>query len=258
MNLLHKSIVVSAVVFAAAALPLSAHFQVVMTDKTVVDEGSGDFAISYQFTHPFEQSLMNMEKPTEAGVFADGKKSSLLPAFKETKRNGLSVWSAKFTAKTPAVYQFYVDPKPYFEPAESKFIRHQTKTIVDFRDSGEGWDAPIGLKAEIIPLTRPYSVITGGLFSAQVYYKGKPVPNAEIEIEYFNIQGLKTPNDMAITQVIHADQNGVFHAALPLEGWWGFAALIEDDESIIKDGKKYPIELGAVLWLKTVSYRLGD
>ncbi|MDR3347278.1 MAG: DUF4198 domain-containing protein [Helicobacteraceae bacterium] len=244
--------------FAAIGLtPLFAHFQVVKTDKTVIENGDkGEIAISYEFAHPFEQELMNMVKPKDAGVFLDGKKTSFINSLKSATVNKQTVWSAQYKAKEPGVYQFYVDPAPYFEPAESKFIRHQTKTIVDVFGAGEGWDEPIGLKAEMIPLTRPYSILKGGLFSAQVLYKGKPVPNAEIEIEYYNEgKKLSAPNDMLITHVIKADSDGIFHVALPLEGWWGFAALIEDDETLTKDGKSYPIELGAVLWLKNASYK---
>ncbi|MDR1008479.1 MAG: DUF4198 domain-containing protein [Campylobacteraceae bacterium] len=233
-----------------------AHFQTVIVDKSVLKQENGnEINIVYEFTHPFEQELMNMAKPQDAGVFIDGKKISFLSSLKSAKKSSQNVWSAKYIVKEPGVYQFYVDPVPYFEPAENKFIRHQTKTIVDAFGSGEGWDEPIGLKAEIVPLSRPYSLYTGNIFSAQVLYKGKPAANAEIEIEFYNVKDLKAPNDMYITQVIKADQNGVFHAALPFEGWWGFAALIDDDESIKKDGKEYPVELGAVLWLKTESVK---
>jgi cobalt/nickel transport protein len=238
------------------AASLFAHFQTVIVDKDVLEQKDGkEIDISYEFTHPFEQELMNMAKPQDAGVFIEGKKTSFLSVLKSAKKEGKSVWSAKYTVKEPGVYQFYVDPAPYFEPAEDKFIRHQTKTIVDAFGSSEGWDEPIGLRAEIVPLSRPYSLYTGNIFSAQVLYKGKPAANAEIEIEFYNTKGLKAPNDMYITQVIKADQNGIFHAALPFEGWWGFAALIDDDESIKKDGKEYPVELGAVLWLKTQSVK---
>lgn len=230
---------------------LFAHFQTVMTDKSVLEQGSTKVLIHYEFTHPFEQQLMHMEKPKEVGVFSDGKKISLLNSLQSVEKNKLLTWKSDYTIKEPGVYQFYVDPVPYFEMAEGKFIHHQTKTIVDAFGSGEGWDKPIGLKAEIIPLSRPYSLYAGNLFSGQVLYKGKPVANAEVEFEYYNTKGLKAPNDMYITQVIKADKNGVFHVALPMEGWWGFAALMEDDEKIKKDGKSYPVELGAVLWLKT-------
>ena len=233
------------------ATSLLAHFQTVMTDQSVVEQKNPKVSIQYEFTHPFEQQSMNMQKPKEAGVFFEGKKTSLLSNLQSVEKNKMTMWKSEYTIKEPGVYHFYVDPMPYFEPAEDKFIRHQTKTIVDAFNSGEGWDKPIGLKAEIIPLSRPYSLYAGNLFSGKVLYKGKPVPNAEIEIEYYNTKGLKTPNDMYVTQVVKADNNGVFHVALPLEGWWGFAALIDDDEKIKHEGKSYPVELGAVLWLKT-------
>lgn len=234
------------------ASSLFAHFQTVMTDKSVIEQGSSTkVSINYEFTHPFEQKLMNMEKPKEAGVFLDGKKTSILNILQAVEKNKLTTWKSEYTIKEPGVYQFYVDPMPYFEPAEEKFIRHQTKTIIDAFGSGEGWDKPIGLKAEIIPLSRPYSLYAGNLFSAQVLFKGKPVPNAEVEVEFYNTKGLKAPNEMYITQVFKADKNGVFHVSLPQEGWWGFAALMDDDEKITKEGKSYPVELGAVLWLKT-------
>ena len=229
-----------------------AHFQTVMASKSVVSQNeSPKITLTYEFTHPFEQQLMNMEKPKEAGVFFEGKKTSLLNTLQAVDKNKLMTWKSEYTFKEPGVYQFYVDPVPYFEASEEKFIRHQSKTIVDAFGSGEGWDKPIGLKAEIVPLSRPYSLYTGNLFSAQVLYKGKPVPNAEVEIEYYNTKGLKAPNEMYITQVVKADKNGVFHVVLPQEGWWGFAALMDDDEKIKKDGKSYTVELGAVLWLKT-------
>lgn len=234
------------------ASSLFAHFQTVMTDKTVIEQGGNPkVTIHYEFTHPFEQELMHMEKPKEAGIFSEGKKTSLLSNLQLVQKDKLSSWKSEYVIKEPGVYQLYVDPIPYFEPSEEKFIRHQTKTIIDAFGSGEGWDQPIGLKAEIIPLARPYSLYAGNLFSGQVLYKGKPVPNVEIEYEFYNTKGFKAPNDMYITQVVKADKNGIFHVALPEEGWWGFAALMEDDEKIKKDGKSYPIELGAVLWIKT-------
>lgn len=231
---------------------LLAHFQTVMTDKTVIEHGKNPkILISYEFTHPFEQTLINMEKPKEAGVFVDGTKSSLLAQLQPVVKEKLTTWKSEYVIKEPGVYQFYVDPVPYFEASEEKFIRHQTKTIIDAFGAGEGWDKPIGLKAEIIPLSRPYSLYAGNLFSGQVLYKGKPVAYALIEYEFYNTKGLKAPNDMYVTQVTKANKHGIFHVALPKEGWWGFAALIEDDERIKKEGKSYPVELGAVLWLKT-------
>lgn len=231
---------------------LFAHFQTVIVSQSVIEQGdSPKLTLQYEFTHPFEQHAMNMEKPQELGVYFDGKKHSLLSSLRLIKGKDATSYENEYILKKPGIYQFYIDPKPYFEASEAKFIRHQTKTIVDAFGAGEGWDMPIGLKAEIIPLSRPYSLYTNNLFSGQVLYKGKALSYAFIEIEFYNTKQLKAPNDMYVTQVVKADSNGVFHVALPQSGWWGFAALIDDDETIVKDGKAYPIELGAVLWLKT-------
>ena len=235
---------------------LFAHFQTVMTNKSLLQQGDNPkITIQYEFTHPFKQEPMNMLKPKEAGVFSDGKKISLLSTLEPIEKDKLTSWKGEFIIKEPAIYQFYVDPTPYFEASEGKFIRHQTKTIVDAFNAGEGWDKPIGLKAEIIPLSRPYSLYAGSVFSAQVLYKNRPAANVKVEIEYYNTKKLKAPYEMYVAHVVKTDQNGVFHVGLPQEGWWGFAALIDDDETIKKDNKSYPVELGAVLWLKTEAMR---
>jgi len=89
-----------------------------------------------------------------------------------------------------------------------------------------------------------------------VKVKGEAVPYAEVEVEYYNQDGkVKWPADPMITQVIKTDQNGIFTYAMPRAGWWGFAALNEDedeDEDKIKhNGEEKSVEIGAVLWVKT-------
>lgn len=231
-------------------LLLWGHFQVILPSKSIVQEQKdAKITLRYEFTHPFEQMPMQMEKPLDAGVFVDGKKESVLANLKEVKKNNFLTWKTEYTLKSPAIYQFYVDPKPYFEPAEEKFIRHQTKVIVDAFESGEGWDEAIGLKAEIIPYVRPYGLYSGNIFSAKVLYKGKAAANVEVEVELYNEKGFKAPSNSHVTQVVKTDENGIFHFVMPKSGWWGFAALIDDDVKISKDKKEYPVELGAVLWI---------
>jgi len=105
----------------------------------------------------------------------------------------------------------------------------------------------VGLKTEIKPLVRPYGLWTGNIFRGVVLLNGKPVPFAEIEVEYYNKdKSIKAPSEPYITQVIKADKNGVFSYAMPKAGWWGFAALNEDDKKI--NGK--PVEIGALIWIK--------
>jgi len=228
---------------------LNAHFQVILPQSDVITSTKTQ-KMELKFIHPFEQTYMEMKKPNSFGYFLDGKKNDLTDKLKSKKIKDFQTWSYEAKFKEMGDYIFFVDPVPYFEPSEGKFIRHITKTIIDVHNAGEGWDAKVGLKAEIVPLTRPYSLYQGNIFSGTVYYKGKPVPYAEIEVEFYNTIKKVAPTENHITQVIKADKNGVFHYAMPFKGWWGFAALIEDDVKINFKGKEYPVELGAVIWVK--------
>jgi cobalt/nickel transport protein len=53
--------------------------------------------------------------------------------------------------------------------------------------------------------------------------------------------------------VIKADSRGVFSYTMPKAGWWGFAALVDGDEKMPNpDGEPVDVELGGVIWVKTV------
>ena len=66
-----------------------------------------------------------------------------------------------------------------------------------------------------------------------------------------SVQFVPIPN--LKTQVIKADAQGAFSYTMPRAGWWGFAALVEGDEKLPgPDGKPAPVELGGLMWVKTV------
>jgi len=210
-----------------------------VTDKK---ESKIDFDIS--FIHPFEQTGMTMEKPQ---LFLENTKNSL--PLKQTEKFDHKSWSSSYTIKMPGVYKFFVQPQPYFEPAEGKFISHVPKVIISSFGLEDGWDEPLGLKYEIIPMTKPFGLYSGNLFQGKVLHDGKAAANVEVEVELYNEFGLKAPSDAHITQVVKTDDNGVFSFNMNHKGWWGFAALIEEGE-LKHEGKDYPIENGALMWIK--------
>ncbi|MDD3580163.1 MAG: DUF4198 domain-containing protein [Desulfobacca sp.] len=230
-----------------------AHFGVLLPDKTMVLPGDNpNLELLLAFCHPFEQNGMDLAKPQAFGVQSGKEKTNLLNTLEETKILAKQAWKTSYTLKKPGVYIFYFDPQPYWEPAEDKYIVHQTKTYVAAFGDEAGWDRELGLKAEIIPLTRPFGLYTGNVFQGTVKFKGKPVPNVDVEVEYWNAdQKLTAPNDYFITQVVKTDKNGVFSFAAPQAGWWGFSALNEEKNAIAQpDGKKKDAEYGAVLWVQ--------
>ena len=240
-------------VFAACLLwatPALAHFGMVIPNTNLM-ERPGEVTLDFLFWHPMEGHGMNLAKPSEAGVVVNGKKASLLPALKEKKVKGHTTWQAKYRVKAPGDYQFYMIPQPYWEPSEDCFIIHYTKAVVDALEAEEGWDEALGLPMEIVPLTKPYGIYAGNNFCAQVLYKGKPLADAEVEVEFYNADGkLKAPAGAYVTQLIKTDANGVFNWTIPWPGWWGFAALhTAEDYKIKHQGKDKDVELGGVYWL---------
>jgi len=234
-------------------ISVSAHFgMIIPSDDMITQEDSKNIALTVQFIHPMEGDYMNMAKPVQFGVLIQGKKIDLLNTLQEKKINDCTTWEANYQIKRPGDHIFYVEPQPYWEPAEDCFIIHYTKVIVNALGLEVGWDEEVGLKTEIIPLTRPYGLWTGNVFQGIVKVEGEAVPYAEVEVEYYNQDGqIKCPADSMITQVIKADQNGVFTYAMPKAGWWGFAALNEDREKIKYEEEEKSVEIGAVLWVKT-------
>jgi len=230
-----------------------AHFGgIIPSDDIVTQQDNKILSLDVRFFHPMEGNYMNMEKPLQFGVMHMGKKTDLLGTLKEKKIKGFLAWKTTYKIKRPGDYTFYVEPKPYWEPAEDCYIIHYTKVCVDALGLEEGWDEEVGLKTEIVPLTRPYGLWAGNVFTGVVKVKGRPVPFAEIEVEYYNKDGrIKPPADPYVTQVIKTDANGVFTYAIPRAGWWAFAALNEASWTMKDpDGKDKPIEIGAVYWVR--------
>ncbi|MGC9324286.1 MAG: DUF4198 domain-containing protein [Desulfomonilia bacterium] len=243
-----KASLIMSVLFLICSSSASAHFGMVIPSDDIVSQGEArEVVLSLMFAHPFEMQGMPLEKPAQFGVMAGGEKTDLTGKLKEITFQGQKAWEMTYQVQRPAVYSFYMEPKPYWEPAEDCYIIHYTKAIMSAFGLEEGWDAEIGLKTEIVPLTRPFGLYAGNVFQGIVKVDGNPVPFCDVEVEYFNAEKkFSAPDDVFITQVVKTDAEGVFTYAAPNAGWWGFAALNTSNEKI----KDKDVELGAVLWVK--------
>ncbi|MEW6350809.1 MAG: DUF4198 domain-containing protein [Thermodesulfobacteriota bacterium] len=232
------------------------HFAMVIPSTDNVGKNDKkEISVGVQFTHPFEGGpQMQMDKPEKFGVVTGDKATDLLHTLKEKKVEGKSTWETTYKITRPGDYVFFVHPKPYWEPTEDKFIVHVTKVIVDAMGAQEGWDAPIakiaGIPCEIVPLTRPYGLYQGNIFTGQVQRNGKPVPSVDVEVEWWGAGKTKAPTDSHLRQVVKTDADGRFSFALPKIGWWGFSAIMEDDKKIAHEGKEKKVEQAAVIWVK--------
>ena len=263
MRNMKKIVVLSLLASLFGVLPASAHFQMLYTPETILDKG-GEVPLKLVFTHPFEAGhTMDMGKPQEFFVVNKEKKTDLLetlaPITWKSLENEGKGFETTFKLKGMGDYVFCLVPAPYYEQSEETYIQQITKMIVNNGSLPTDWDAEMGLKAEIVPLDKPYAIWAGGLFRGVVKSEGKPVPFAEVEVEYMNHLpdmkenafskdvAVEAPHDAFITLTIKADANGTFAFAMPKGGWWGFAALgVGPDKEF--EGKK--LSQDAVIWVQ--------
>ena len=233
-----------------AAAPAFAHYGMIIPNDAMISQDDGrSVALTMSFSHPFELKGMMLETPAAFTVTHEGATTDLLGGLQ-----GLTVMSAQgytleYPLDRPGTYIFAMEPQPYWEPAEDAFIIHYTKTYVTAFGDDEGWDTELGLKTEIVPLSKPFGLWEHNVFQGIVKMDGQAVPYAEVEVEFLNDGAEATvPDDLMITQTVKADANGVFTYAPPSHGWWGFAALNTADYTLPQDGEDKAVELGAVIW----------
>ncbi len=253
-----KCFALAVVLFALfCATPAVAHFGMVMpSDSMVMQNDARTIQVVFSFSHPMEMVGMPLVRPKVAKVMANGRHVDIRQQLNPIHVMNQPAWTMDYTIKRPGVYVFYMEPQPYWEPAEDAFIVHYTKTVVTAFGDDEGWDAEVGLKTEIVPLAKPFGLYTGNVFQGVVKMNGQPVPSSEVEVEFYNQDHTAhAPTDYMVTQTIKADANGVFTYAVPAAGWWGFAALNASDQKIKFNGKEKDVELGAVIWVKFHPWR---
>ena len=252
-------VLVSAVLLTIFADPPQAHchFGMVIPSVSVLSEQNRPLDISLSFSHPFESVGMDLDKPKSFFMVSSGEQTDLLDRLQLATIMGGDGFTCRFTPSRPGVYQFVMEPQPYWEPLEDRYIIHYTKSVVSIFEAEEGWQQPVGLPVEIRPLLRPFGNYRGNSFVGQVLVNGQPAAHAEVEVEYYDKkQRFQAPTGPHTTQVILADANGIFTFSCPLSGWWGFASLSLADYTIPgPEGSDKEVELGAVLWIYMDEYR---
>ncbi|KAB0516860.1 MULTISPECIES: DUF4198 domain-containing protein [Pseudomonas] len=254
--------------FGCVACAAQAHFQMLYVEDTAPQRGDKlEFALV--FTHPFSGGpTLVMDKPRAfSQVSAHGSKTIdlrqyLRPVQWQSRDNQATAYRASIPRelmRSLGDHIFVLEPEPYLEAEEGLYIQQFTKLIVNVGGVPGDWAEPQGLPVEIQPLSKPYANWTGGVFRAVVLADGKPVPFAEVEIEYLNhavdieqnsfgqAAYVTAPQASFNAQSTYADAQGIVTLGLPRAGWWGIAAL---DIGATKTHKGKPLSQDAVLWVQ--------
>ena len=240
-----------------------AHFQMLYTPNMALTSGK-TIEVRQIFTHPFaDVHTMDMSGIDEFYSVTKKKgkvdlKNTLKPIVFNGKYDSGKAFASKYKARSMGDHILVLKPTPYYLNDQDMYLQQITKVIINVAGIPNGWDQDLGLKAEIVPLTKPYAIWEGGSFTGIVKSEGKIVPNASIDVEYLNSDiDLKnnqmgeskytTPQDSFITLSIRANANGEFTFSIPKAGFWGFSAVgIGPDKSY----KGSYLSQDAIIWVE--------
>ena len=247
----------TSMLFSTAAF---AHFQLAYTPDVNVS-GAGDVPYKLIFWHPFENGhVMDMGKPEAFFAVHKGKKIDLMDSLSPMRFKGsgneADAYDATLPVKRNGDYIVVLEPAPYYEGSEDIYIQQITKSFLNKGGIPTGWNEPVGLKTEIVPLNKPTNILVGSTFTGRVLTEGKPAAGVEIEIEYMAAEpdmGANTPGEVKAepspggSLVAISDDNGYFTFGIPKAGFWGFAALGSGPDTEF-EGKE--LSQDAVIWIK--------
>ncbi len=252
-------------------MPAQGHFQLLYTVEAALNGGQATDLLML-FTHPAHGGPnMDMGIPEAFYVVSQRGEEAAPVTTDLTEYLEPIVWNSEqgesqaYRASMPRAvtrslgdYVFVLEPAPYYEAGEDKYIQQFTKMMMNIGGVPGNWAEPVGLPAEILPLDKPYANWTGGVFRGIVLSEGRPVPNAELEVEYINHapdlegQSFAAEPDVVLpqgsfgTMSIRTNALGEFTIGLPRAGWWGICALAVGPDTE-HEGK--PLSQDAVLWV---------
>lgn len=258
--------------FIVLSISAFAHFQMIYTPETnITEKDIVNFKI--MFTHPADGEKAHS---MDIGLQEIGRKKGMLDFYIVHKGRKKAVKSdlvkSNFGKHNSLAYDFALNkdlglrgggdwgliavPYPYYEGSEDIYIQQITKVFVNKAGMVTDWPDRLAKGyPEIIPKSNPMEVWKGNVFKAQVVdCNGKPVKNAEIEVEYLNTAvnmedgrfvGLSRTDKNAA--LIFADDKGYFNFIPPVKGHWGFAALGAGGDKLY-NGKV--LSEDAVLWIE--------
>jgi len=115
------------------------HFgMLIPSGNMVMQNDKRSVNLQLSFSHPMKMIGMELVKPKVFNLVIGGDKHDLLDELKPTRVMEHSAWHLDYQIKRPRVYMFYMEPHPFWEPAEDVFIIHYTKTVVTAFGNDEG------------------------------------------------------------------------------------------------------------------------
>jgi cobalt/nickel transport protein len=250
---------------ALAVNAASAHYHMLLPDKHSVKKDEA-VTFTFQFGHPFEHQLFDTSKPRSLAVLApDGKKTDLLSKLKEVELPGeegkkVKGFQFSFAPDQRGDHVVVAESAPVWMEEDKEFFADVVKGVLHVQ-AQKGWEATILPGFEMVPLTRPYGLLPGMVFQAQVTTERRlfignpdpayplPAPGVLVEVERYHAKPpTELPPDELITRTVRTDPNGVATTSLTEPGWWCLTASRKVGMRE-HEGKNYPVRQRSTLWV---------
>ncbi len=236
-----------------------AHYNMLMPATPFAKKGD-KVEFIYQWGHPFEHELFDAPLPARLFVLLpDGNQQDLAHSLEKTQVRGadkkmVTAYRFAFTPEQRGDHTFMVTTTPIFLAETREFVQDVVKVVLHV-STQKAWDVDPPRQFRIVPLTRPYGLLPGMAFQAQVFQdqapaaKGAPFKSGLVEYERYNAAPpTKLPVDELITFKTKTDVQGVFTISFPQGGWWCVTAQREAGTRD-HEGMPYPLRQRVSLWL---------
>lgn len=132
---------------------------------------------------------------------------------------------------------------------DSTFTETTVRTVIH-QGLSRGWETPLGLPLEIVPLNQPYGLLPGDSFRMELLHDGEPLVGAKIYAEKYYEKPLQKPypSESLLTRTSRTDANGIANINFHSAGWWVLFVLHELDE-MEKDGQSGVATLQDAVWV---------
>ena len=231
------------------------HFPMLLHDAPLAQVNQA-IQVWFAVGHPFEQEYEDAQRPEKlVAVIGMGGKVDLTAKLTEWKKTvgdqSVAAWQVNYTPDAAGDVILALDTAPDISKSGKNLFQEYLKTYIHV-EREIGWDRRTGQPLEIVPLTRPYGLQEGFVFTGRLMKGEEPVPDVKVYVE----QKLSTPPkaedlppEPLITAVVKTDERGYFSHTLPNAGWYILGAFVDQLGTITRDGKTYTHDGFAGIWV---------
>jgi uncharacterized GH25 family protein len=234
------------------------HYNMLLPQSASAKKGEA-VTFTYQWGHPFEHQLFDAPAPTSVIVLApDGKQTDLTKGLEKTTRPAAEgkkavAYQFRYTPEERGDYVFVLQTPPIWMEEDGEYLQDTVKVVLHVQ-AQKGWDAAALPEFEFVPLTRPYGLLPGMVFQAQIQARPPfapvgPLAGSLVEIERYNaVPPKELPPDELITRTARTDPTGVVTTTLTDPGWWCLTTA-RGGGMKEREGKARPVRQRTTLWV---------